>query len=280
MMKLTIDGFNNIEKNKYYSWYQSIILNRLTQKPSLDIYCEKHHILPRCIGGTNAANNVVLVTGREHFLLHLLLTKFITGKKNALKMLCAFNSMCMKSKYHKERYIKNSKMYQNMRIKSGRLLAQNTKELWNNPEYREKMKRLFKKAWEEHPNRAPQRKYMIDNSPWKNKETHKKTIDKRAQNRSNVFVTNNPMLNEELKKKKVLKTSGANSYLVKKYNYSYSTDSGASWILLPPDMTVDMICKKMGWKVSTFNYILYRNRIPGRGNMKGIHIKQELSHEN
>ena len=36
-------------------------------------YYELHHIIPKCLGGTNSADNLVLLTAREHYIAHLLL---------------------------------------------------------------------------------------------------------------------------------------------------------------------------------------------------------------
>lgn len=36
---------------------------------------ERHHIIPRCIGGTNNSDNLIIVPTRVHYLLHLLLWK-------------------------------------------------------------------------------------------------------------------------------------------------------------------------------------------------------------
>lgn len=38
-------------------------------------YVEKHHIVPKCMGGSNDSSNIVALTAREHFLCHLLLIK-------------------------------------------------------------------------------------------------------------------------------------------------------------------------------------------------------------
>ena len=40
---------------------------------------EKHHIIPRCLGGTNAKSNIVVFTPEEHFLAHRLLARMYTG---------------------------------------------------------------------------------------------------------------------------------------------------------------------------------------------------------
>lgn len=38
-------------------------------------YGEKHHVLPRCMGGSNAKDNIVLLTAKEHFIAHKLLVR-------------------------------------------------------------------------------------------------------------------------------------------------------------------------------------------------------------
>lgn len=41
----------------------------------LDGYKERHHILPRCLGGTDDSENLVELTPEEHFVCHQLLVK-------------------------------------------------------------------------------------------------------------------------------------------------------------------------------------------------------------
>lgn len=68
--------------NKYYKWYQ-----KLTSKLDrvLDCYTEKHHIIPKSLGGNDSKENIVVLTTREHFIAHLLLTKCTNGE-NKKKM--------------------------------------------------------------------------------------------------------------------------------------------------------------------------------------------------
>lgn len=42
-------------------------------------YTEAHHIVPRCIGGTDDLDNIVYLTPEEHYLAHLLLVKIHPG---------------------------------------------------------------------------------------------------------------------------------------------------------------------------------------------------------
>lgn len=40
-----------------------------------DTYTERHHIVPRCLGGNNSKDNLVQLTAREHYIIHWLLYK-------------------------------------------------------------------------------------------------------------------------------------------------------------------------------------------------------------
>jgi hypothetical protein len=57
----------------YTRIYNQIIERAQTRK--LEGYFEKHHIVPKCIGGLDKKENIVELTAREHFLCHKLLCK-------------------------------------------------------------------------------------------------------------------------------------------------------------------------------------------------------------
>lgn len=62
----------------YQKQYSDLIENgrlRGLDKSNLDGYYEKHHIIPRCMGGLDEDSNYVLLTCYEHILAHNLLTK-------------------------------------------------------------------------------------------------------------------------------------------------------------------------------------------------------------
>jgi hypothetical protein len=42
-------------------------------------YCEKHHILPKSLGGSDDASNLILLTSRQHYLAHWMLWKAYGG---------------------------------------------------------------------------------------------------------------------------------------------------------------------------------------------------------
>lgn len=74
--------------NKYTRWYFNIIHSAQNRILPTDTYIERHHVIPRCLGGSNQKHNLVSLTAREHFICHLLLTKMISGQKK-FKMLSA-----------------------------------------------------------------------------------------------------------------------------------------------------------------------------------------------
>lgn len=43
------------------------------------VYYERHHIVPRCLNGSDESDNLVYLTAEEHWLAHLLLVKIYPG---------------------------------------------------------------------------------------------------------------------------------------------------------------------------------------------------------
>lgn len=94
--------------NKYTRWYYSII-DRATTR-SVSGYTEKHHIIPKSLGGSNKTSNLASLTAREHFICHMLLTKMVSGKHRQ-KMVHAWWAMSTLKKDCQERYKLNSFQY-------------------------------------------------------------------------------------------------------------------------------------------------------------------------
>jgi hypothetical protein len=72
---LTIKN-SSLDNIDYYIMYNSLINERLSrgiEKDALSYYTEKHHILPRCMGGKDEGSNYVLLTAKEHIIAHILL---------------------------------------------------------------------------------------------------------------------------------------------------------------------------------------------------------------
>lgn len=79
----------------YKRIYDTIILNAQTRQKfgifnHLKHKYEKHHIIPRCVGGKDNKENIVKLTCKEHFICHLLLTKIYTEPKQKKSLYAAY----------------------------------------------------------------------------------------------------------------------------------------------------------------------------------------------
>lgn len=60
------------------------------RKKGGDVYYERHHIIPRCLGGDNSKENLVLLMAREHYICHKLLVEFYPSNS---KLVFSLNMM-------------------------------------------------------------------------------------------------------------------------------------------------------------------------------------------
>lgn len=74
----------------YKKHYQNLISTRKNRVLKEGEYYEKHHILPKCLGGSNDEANLIVLTAREHYLAHWLLLKI---HPNIWKLKHAFYQM-------------------------------------------------------------------------------------------------------------------------------------------------------------------------------------------
>ena len=82
--------------NKYYNTYFKIISRGQTRVLPPNIKIEIHHIIPRSLGGTDDASNLVKLTLKEHWVCHRLLVRFLTEPKHIRKMYNALFMMAVK----------------------------------------------------------------------------------------------------------------------------------------------------------------------------------------
>ena len=108
--------------NKYTRWYYTII-NR-AQTRQLNCYTERHHIVPKSLGGSNESSNLVSLTAREHFVCHMLLTKMVSGIQRQ-KMVHAWWAMATLKKDCQDRYRLNSFQYDSVRRAYSKQITKN-----------------------------------------------------------------------------------------------------------------------------------------------------------
>ena len=91
-----------------YQRIHDAIIERARNR-KLEDYKERHHIIPRCMGGTNTPDNLVDLTAREHFIIHKLLCEIYTTETKLHYAL--WRMMNSQSKKHIRNYNISSREY-------------------------------------------------------------------------------------------------------------------------------------------------------------------------
>lgn len=96
----------------YPKIYNNLVSHRKTNplKQSDVLYTERHHIVPRCLGGADSKENLIRLTGREHFIAHWLLVKLYPENE---KLKTALFLMCHSKKYKGKKV--GSKLFEKLR---------------------------------------------------------------------------------------------------------------------------------------------------------------------
>lgn len=101
----------------YQRIYDEIIeraKSRGLNKKLLEGYFEKHHIIPKCLGGSNDKDNLVLLTAREHYICHYLLWK---SNKDSVSLTMAYHKMIHQSnEFQARKFNITSKQYESLRL--------------------------------------------------------------------------------------------------------------------------------------------------------------------
>lgn len=126
-------------------------------------YHERHHIKPKCMGGTNDEDNLVDLFAREHFIAHKLLAQ--ENPKND-SLIYAWSCMAFVKSSNQERYELSAEEYEEARkaisvVMHNRIITDETRENMKkasqakvqNPEYIQKQKDSHKglQAGEKNP---------------------------------------------------------------------------------------------------------------------------------
>lgn len=135
----------------YSKIYEQLMQNAIDY-PKDEIYKELHHIVPKCMGGTDNKSNLVHLTARQHFLAHWLLYKI----HKTSSLVHAWHSMSRIGKGQEHRKI-NSHLFEYCKKHRSKLLSESSKGKNNHfygkhhtDEVKLKMRKLHKelKLWE------------------------------------------------------------------------------------------------------------------------------------
>jgi hypothetical protein len=156
--------------NKSTRLYFKICANAESRQTQSEERYEKHHVIPKFLGGEN--HKTVKLTVREHYICHLLLTRMLEGKhrasafwalkaftmsaNNTRQLRCNSRAVSLfrrayeNEEWRRERGQKISKA--RMQKDVNERISNAAKELWQNPAWREKTTATHKQLWatEEH----------------------------------------------------------------------------------------------------------------------------------
>nr|DAJ15163.1 MAG TPA: HNH endonuclease [Myoviridae sp. ctTS62] len=103
----------------YQKIYDNLIKKRIENPPTEKF--ERHHIVPRSLGGSDDKENIVKLTLREHYIAHLLLCMIHRGTRNYFPMLRALSMM---KAGRDGTCIKNSRMFEYFRTDFSKMMCE------------------------------------------------------------------------------------------------------------------------------------------------------------
>ena len=100
----------------YKKIYDSICERGQTRVLSTKVYTEKHHMIPRCMGGSDDINNITILTAKEHYLCHYILAfKLYPNHHGLIKAI----DMMMRGK---NKYIPTSKTFKFIKEQNSKII--------------------------------------------------------------------------------------------------------------------------------------------------------------
>lgn len=105
----------------YVKHYNLLIESRRDRVIDPNGYYEKHHIIPKSLGGSNDPINLILLTAREHFIAHWLLWRIYKNKEMAF----AFYSI---THMGNNQLVKSSRIYEECKMVRRQFIIENNKK--------------------------------------------------------------------------------------------------------------------------------------------------------
>lgn len=99
--------------NITYKEFISNILNTRGRFACGDKYHERHHIIPRCMGGNDDEDNLIDLFAKEHFIAHMMLAKENPDNR---QLILAWHLMTNVKAKHQQRYCATSDEYEEARL--------------------------------------------------------------------------------------------------------------------------------------------------------------------
>jgi hypothetical protein len=89
-----------------YQRIHDAIIDRARNR-KLQGYREQHHVIPRCLAGTDDKSNLVELTAREHFIVHKLLCELYPNEHKLVYAYWMMSRNVSNSKYTRDYHVSN-----------------------------------------------------------------------------------------------------------------------------------------------------------------------------
>ena len=159
--RITFPRVPDARIDHYFNRYIRLcsVLSSLERTKAKGDYLEKHRILPGCLGGDYLEKNVVLVSRREHALLHLLLHKsFPEHKKLAQCAAIMYGSRGVKfykslayTQSCEEKSILIAKSNKQRKVTWGDKISHSLKGYEKTKEHRDNISKAMREVWSSDP---------------------------------------------------------------------------------------------------------------------------------
>ena len=191
----------------YEMHYNKLIESRKLLKRSSKkdgIYYEVHHIIPKCLDGSNDKNNLIKLTAKEHYLAHLLLYKMAKDKDEKIKLGFAFSAFFLDENKRKL----TAKQYEKIRIIAANITSLTMKGVKKSETHCESLKESWKKR-KDSPKFLETKQKMSDSAKARvrnplSEETKKKISDRlkgKKKSKEHIEKLKERITSEETKKK-------------------------------------------------------------------------------
>lgn len=181
----------------YSRHYLKLITKAMNRENVPCEYTERHHIIPRCVGGDDSPYNIISLTAREHYIAHHLLHRMVPEDD---RLFFAFYMMAYVSDNNQQRY--TSRRYGYLKEEKAERTRKRSLDYWNDPKWgkyrRQEVSQRFKgiKKSLQHKERISQSNKGITRGLGKPKSTeHRNNIGKGQKGRCFSYDTRRKMSN-------------------------------------------------------------------------------------
>jgi hypothetical protein len=178
---LNTDSYKDNTMN--YQGIYNLLVKKAQNRMNTAGYTEKHHIIPRTLGGSDDASNIVVFTGREHFIAHLLLAKIYGGS-----MWHAAHMMSNMKRYTNRKYEKVREEHaKQVSLKhSGKVVSEETrKKISENKERSAKISQTLKGRPKSEEHKEAYKKARLAGGGWVVSEEQKRKVSKKLSGQGN-----------------------------------------------------------------------------------------------